>query len=72
VTGGRQRRAIGSMDERPPGSGRWRLRVWDVTTQKQRTRTISAKSERGAERQLIAFVSELRAAGGAVPVPEDR
>lgn len=60
----RRPQGIGSLDERPPGSGSWRWRMrhgTDPVTGKPRmlTRTIKAKTRSAAQKQVQAILAEL-------------
>lgn len=54
------------MRERPPGSGSWQLRAWDPVTQCIRTKTVKARTERLADKELSRFVAEVEGAAGTV------
>jgi len=67
----RRERGTGSLVERPPGSGRWALRVWsgpDPVTGKPRqlSRTVRAKNVTEARAALRSFADEVAAARATV------
>lgn len=52
------KRQIGSVRERPAGSGRWELRWYVIAEDKYRTKTITAKNDKEARKLLARAMAE--------------